>query len=270
MSPGTVSDNGCGRAGPLITVVRPSRRIETPAAARMRSVWSRVGPAASMTVSPSAPSAARDVAAMSCALATGNVCVTAASRSRPVTVIGACPSVVVTSAPTARRSVATGSIGLARREASPSRVTRSGSPATAPARRRIVVPELPQSSTASCDGLPEMEKRTWSPLASGETVTPRARRQAAVLRTSAPGDRSTTSAGPPESAATMSARCAIDLSPGGASVPRSRAAGRTARGVAMDIRPCRPRRRARHPGRSTARGDVAPTAMRGARRRRPS
>ena len=77
-SPGTSSERGAGRAGPWIVVTVPWppsgerwRSMGTPIQASRRSVWSRVGPATVIRVSPSAESAARQTAPRSCALGTG-------------------------------------------------------------------------------------------------------------------------------------------------------------------------------------------------------
>src|SRR5207244_2816877 len=66
--------------------------------------------------------------------------------------------------------------------------------------------------------------------------TPRARRQPAVLDTSAPDDRPRTRAGPSATAFRIRARCEIDLSPGSRTSPSSRCGALTvARTVGLPL-----------------------------------
>ncbi len=150
---------------------------------------------------------------------------TAVSDAWPFTVSGAWPSVVVTSAPAARSSVATRSIGRARRDSSPSSVARSGRPATTPGQQahggaRVAAVERRVARWPARDHVAPIGL-----FRDGDSECPQAGERAERRRALA--SAAVTVAGPPESAPKMSARCAIDLSAGSVSRPRSRVAGTT-------------------------------------------
>ena len=74
-SPGTVrSGSSSDSTGPRTPTAPPSRRTGTPAAASIRSVWSRDGCGSRTQVSPSANSPASSRQLLTCALATGRSC----------------------------------------------------------------------------------------------------------------------------------------------------------------------------------------------------
>ena len=188
----------------------PSARMRAPIAASMRSVWSRESSGSQTTVSPSAPSAARMSALLTCALAT-LVSTRQPCRRAGRTSTGARPPSVAMSAPKRRSGAATRSIGREEREASPVSRTCTPRPAASPISRRMVVPLLPQSSEASRNvSAPQMCMR--SPSVS--TVAPSARIHAAVERQSSPRRAPVISASPSATALNMIARWVIDLSPG--------------------------------------------------------
>jgi len=100
---------------------------------------------------------------------------------------------------------------------------RPARPASNPSISRMVVPELPQSSTSAGSRSPSRPTpstvTTW-PSAIGETVTPMARRQAAVLRGSSAGSSPSMRVVPSAMAPNRSERWEIDLSPGTVTWPR--------------------------------------------------
>src|SRR5579884_2594727 len=122
-------------------------------------------------------------------------------------------------APMARSGSTTRSMGRRESEASPTRVTSKGAAASRPASRRMVVPELPQSSEPDGGRRPRSPRPTTT---SPSTSTPSARRQPAVLSTSAPGDSPRTRATPSATAFRISARWEMDLSPGTRTSPSRR------------------------------------------------
>src|SRR5437773_1686301 len=138
-------------------------------------------------------------------------------------------------APIFRNGSTTRAIGRRLSDASPSRVADTRLPARTPARRRIVVPEFAQSSGPCGVENPRGEIRSPHPDASpragegetGDSLTPRLRRQATVALTSSPGGSPVITLSPSARAPRISARCAIDLSPGTRSVPATRVAGST-------------------------------------------
>src|SRR5579884_289524 len=126
---------------------------------------------------------------------------------------------VAARAPMVRSGSTTRSMGRRESEASPTSVTGKGAAASRPANRRMVVPELPQSSGPDGSRSPRSPRpATTSP----STSTPRARRQPAVLSTSAPGERPRTRATPSATAFRISARWEMDLSPGTRTSPSRR------------------------------------------------
>src|SRR6059058_525688 len=138
-------------------------------------------------------------------------------------------------APIFRNGSTTRAIGRRLSDASPSRVADTRLPARTPARRRIVVPEFAQSSGPCGVENPRGVMRSPHPDASpragegetGDSLTPRLRRQATVALTSSPGGSPVITLSPSARAPRISARCAIDLSPGTRSVPATRVAGST-------------------------------------------
>jgi hypothetical protein len=87
----------------------------------------------------------------------------------------------------------------------------------------MVVPELPQSSTSVGSWRPSSPTPstvTGSPARICDTVTPMARRQAAVLSGSSAGSRPSMRVVPSAMAPNNRARWEIDLSPGTRTVPR--------------------------------------------------
>src|SRR2546430_1906667 len=136
-------------------------------------------------------------------------------------------------APIFRNGSTTRAIGRRLSDASPSRVADTRLPARTPARRRVVVPEFAQSSGPCGVENPRGEIRSPHPDPSpragetGDSLTPRLRRQATVALTSSPGGSPVITLSPSARAPRISARCAIDLSPGTRSVPATRVAGST-------------------------------------------
>src|SRR6266851_1018849 len=124
----------------------------------------------------------------------------------------------------------TRAMGRRRSEASPSSVADIELPASRPSSSRIVVPEFAQSRFPW--GVAN-ERRPAPRIRAVRSLrwmsAPRARRQATVARTSSPSGRPWTQLSPSARVASIRARWAIDLSPGTASSPATRAAGETVR-----------------------------------------
>ena len=168
----------------------PSTSISAPIAASIRSVWSREGPGSSIVLAPSARSAASSTALFTCADATFKRPANGRSPAAgPRSEIGAVrpPSAPDAAAPIDASGSSTRAIGRVRSESSPVSVVSNGSPAATPASSRIVVPLLPQSSGRSGSRNPSSPglRTTTRPPASSKS-TPQPRRQAIVLRQSAP------------------------------------------------------------------------------------
>src|ERR1700694_4019752 len=196
--------------------------------ARMsRSVWSRVATGSTTVVGPLAESPARRSALFTWALGTESTWRRPCSRV-PVTVSGARPSRDSILAPMVRSGSTPRAIGRRLSDASPSKVADTQLPASKPSNRRMVVPELAQSS-APCGGLNDLQPPPWTrtgpPVRSMLTLRPR--RQATVAATSSPSGSPSMRLSPCAMAASIKARCAIDLSPGTRSSPATVVAGST-------------------------------------------
>src|ERR1700730_5429002 len=196
-------------------------------ARRSRSVWSRVATGSTTEVGPLAVSPASRSALFTWALGTESTWRRPCSRA-PVTVSGARPSRDSILAPMVRSGSTTRAIGRRLSDASPSRVADTQLPASRPSNRRMVVPEFAQSS-APCGGLNDLQPPPWTragpPVRS--ILTPRPRRQATVAATSSPSGSPSMRLSPWAIAASIKARCAIDLSPGTRSSPATLVAGST-------------------------------------------
>src|SRR5579864_3425287 len=144
----------------------------------------------------------------------------------------------------ARSGSITRAMGRRRSEASPSSVAAMRLPASRPSNNRIVVPEFAQSSVPCgvenpLPGPPPIGGVTVKPLpwppfwldwdgtGTGAIRTPTARRHAMVARTSSPSGKPRSVLSPSAIDDSISARWAIDLSPGTRSSPATRVAGRT-------------------------------------------
>ena len=71
-SPGTTISSSVSSSVPATVTWRPLRCTVTPAAASIRSVWSRLGAGSDTVVAPSAARAASSTHDLTCALATGS------------------------------------------------------------------------------------------------------------------------------------------------------------------------------------------------------
>ena len=119
-------------------------------------------------------------------------------------------------------------IGRREREASPIRTESKRCPARSPARRRIPVPELPQSR-APDGGESPSSPTPWTmrcETVGSSIATPSERNTAAVARVSSPSRKPVIRDSPSASAASMIARCEMDLSPGTVISPRIGPEGR--------------------------------------------
>src|ERR1700682_672200 len=192
-----------------------------------RSVWSRVATGSTTVVGPLAESPARSSALFTWALGTESTCRRPCNRV-PVTVSGARPSCDSILAPMVRSGSTTRAIGRRRSDVSPSKVADTQLPARRPSISRMVVPELAQSS-GPCGGGNDLQPPPWTRGVppGGSVVAPRLRRQATVAATSSPSGSPSMRLSPCASAASIKARCAIDLSPGTRSSPATLVAGST-------------------------------------------
>src|SRR5216683_1267969 len=198
-----------------------------PIARSRRSVWSRVATGSTTVVGPLAASPASRSALFTWALGTESTWRRPCSRA-PVTVKGAWPSCDWILAPMVRSGSTTRAIGRRRSDVSPSRVADTQLPDSTPSIRRIVVPEFAQSS-GPCGVLNDRQPPPWTRAGPPARLmlTPRLRRQATVAATSSPSGSPSMRLSPCAIAASISARWAIDLSPGTRSSPVTRCAGST-------------------------------------------
>jgi hypothetical protein len=157
------------------TVIRsPDRLMRTPAAASMRSVWSRLGTGSTTVVGPVAVNPASSTHDLICAEATGSA-YSIPCRALPVTVNGGKrPSVASIRAPIDASGAATRSTGRRRIDASPSSVQLPPScPASQPGSSRISVPALPTSiAPATGAAARSPTPRTTSDLSRRSTRAP--------------------------------------------------------------------------------------------------
>ena len=191
----------------------------------MRSVWSRDSAGWCSTVGPDADSPASIRHDFTCALATG-ISYSMERRFPPRIANGASvlPLRPMIDAPICCNGCTMRPMGRERREPSPVSTDRNPWLDSKPDSKRIDVPLLPASSMSLGSWRFGPRPSTWKLPSSpnGSMLTPMARRQAAVERTSAPSEMPVTVALPLAMAFRISERWDTDLSPGTASAPASR------------------------------------------------
>ena len=143
MSPGTTTRCSAMRSAGQTETLAARRSTRTPAAASMRSVWSRVGVGSTTVVGPlSANRPASSTHDLTCAEATGSSYVIGCSGRPPSTSSGGLPSLSSQITPMRRSGVTTRSTGRRRIDSSPSSVNVPGWPARMPESSRSSVPAL--------------------------------------------------------------------------------------------------------------------------------
>ncbi len=172
----------------------------------------------------------------------------------PRTCRGGRPSRVSMRAPIKASGSVTRRIGRFDSEASPTRVLSNACPASNPASSRMPVPALPQSSGRAVPRKPcrPTPRTTRSPAEGVSMRTPNCDNTAAVARVSSPSRKPLIRESPSAMAASISARCETDLSPGTRTLPCSGWPGwllQSSDGL-----------KAAPPGRSPARAPTRPTA----------
>ncbi len=145
-SPGTAIDSSPSSSTRRTVTRPPSRSIGAPAAASIRSVWSRLGFGSTTVVGSAVLMPAISTHDLTCAVATGST-YSIPRSSAPWTVNGGKRSSVASIvAPISRSGIATRSTGRLRIELSPSKVQLvPGRAASQPGSSRISVPALPTS-----------------------------------------------------------------------------------------------------------------------------
>ena len=229
---------GC-RSTPAPTVSRSRAArplsMSAPIAAIIRSVWSRDSAGWMTVVSPSAYSPAMRMHDLSWALATG-ISYSMPLRLPPLNASGASepPFRPITCAPIISSGSRIRFIGLRRSDESPVITLKKCCAARRPETSLIVVPLLPEYRASSGSAspslpLPEMLKNSLSPEApSAQRLllyvlhAEALRRQPSIEVLSSPTQKLETTASPSEIAFSNAARCEIDLSPGGTTVPSRR------------------------------------------------
>ncbi len=228
-SPGTAITCGLRLRRPSTRMVRTpsspvSISIVAPKAASIRSVWSREGTGSITVVTPPELSAASRIADLTCAEATGSRYSIGTSISGPRIVAGSRSSDRVSACTPMRRSgSSTRPIGRRTSEASPVKVVVKAWPPAIPSVSRAPVPELPKSTTCSGSMRPPTPRPAirQAPGPVWVTAAPKAPIAAAVASTSSLSRSPSIAVSPTASAPSISARCEMDLSPGGRMVPAS-------------------------------------------------
>ena len=180
-SPGTCRAPSSSSSWAATVMRSPSRAIRTPAAASIRSVWSRLGLGSTTVVGPEASRPASSTHDLTCAEATGSS-YSIPFSGLPVTVNGGKrPSRASIAAPMRFSGAATRSTGRRRIESSPSSVQRPPSwPASQPGSSRISVPALPTSITSAGAAARSPAPRTTSESGRRSTSAPSACTAASV------------------------------------------------------------------------------------------
>ena len=149
-SPGTCSGPSSSSSWAETVMRSPSRAIRTPAAANIRSVWSRDGIGSTTVVGPDASSPASSTHDFTWPDATGRTYSIPRSGLPVIVNGGNRPSRAAICAPICSSGTATRSTGRRRIDASPSTVQAPPScPASQPGSNRISVPALPTSIGAA-------------------------------------------------------------------------------------------------------------------------
>ncbi len=238
MSAGTVIDRDLKPVGPSIVVRWPSRRTAAPSQPSRRSVWSRVGPGVSIVVRSGRGERRELTAPSTWALATGSRCSMARSgrvaadphrqvpvRGRDVGAHGSERRRDALHRPPGEARVADQRGGSVRGTAGKGSGEQPGARAGVAAVKRLSAGSG-QAATLPCRAATADAE---VPDCRAASSAPSVRSAIAVDTTSCARPSSAISASPAAIALKSSARCAIDLSDGSRSSPRSRVAAWTLR-----------------------------------------